>query len=138
MRLPATDHVPASTVRFWALMDSGIVSMALPFTSPFFLGFLYWLNGLLGGVSTVPAFDALAMFFVNLAGVLVVMWIVARLTVKPAGRLILVEIAFRVVVALLLVWYLLAEDVIPVLWLFVGTELIGAIAQWRAVIRRPA
>lgn len=137
MRLPNTDHVPAATVRFWALLDTGVLSLALPFTAPLFLGFLYWLNGLLGGASTAPAFDPLALFFVNLSGMMVLVWVAARL-LHPVGVLALVDAVGRVLVSALIAWYILIEGAIPVLWLFVGTEMAGAIAQGRAVLRRPA
>lgn len=137
MRLPATDHVPAATVRFWALLDTGVLSLALPFTAPLFIGGLYGLNGLLGGVSTAPAFDPLALFFVNLSGVLVLVWVAARL-LHPVGVLALVDAVGRLLVSVLIAWYIVAEGAIPALWLFVGTELAGAIAQGRAVLRRPA
>ncbi|MDH4459272.1 MAG: hypothetical protein QE272_11260 [Nevskia sp.] len=137
MRLPATDHVPAATVRFWALLDTGVLSLALPFTAPLFLGGLYWLNGLLGGVSSAPPLDPLALFFVNLSGVLVLVWVAARL-LQPIGLLALIDAVGRVLVSLLIAYYIVIEGAIPALWLFVGTEMAGAIAQGRAVLRRPA
>lgn len=84
MKLPNYDHVPPKTVRFWAMFDTGVMSLALPFTSPFFISFLYWLNGLIGGGTTAPAFDPLAMFFVNLAGMLVLKG-VAENDLRPAS-----------------------------------------------------
>ncbi|MBA4287236.1 MAG: hypothetical protein C0434_17095 [Xanthomonadaceae bacterium] len=137
MRLPATDHVPAATVRFWALLDTGVLSLALPFAAPWFIAGLYGLNGLLGGVSTAPAFDPLALFFVNLSGVMVLVWVAARL-LHPVGVLALVDTLGRSLVSALIAYFILVEGAIPVLWLFVGTEMAGAIAQGRALLRRPA
>jgi hypothetical protein len=137
MRLPDSDHVPASTVRFWAMLDTGVLSLALPFTAKLFIGGLYWLNGLFGGASEAPVFDSLALFFVNLSGVMVLVWVAARL-LHPIGLLALVDSIGRVLVSLLIAYYILVEGAIPVLWLFVGTEMAGAIAQGRAVLRRPA
>lgn len=137
MRLPTTDHVPAATVRFWALLDTGVLSLALPFTAPLFLSGLYWLNGLLGGESSPPVLPPMAMFFVNLSGVMVLVWIAARL-LHPVGLLALVDTVGRLLVSALIAYYVLVEGAIPVLWLFVGTELAGAIAQGRAVLRRPS
>lgn len=137
MRLPNTDHVPAATVRFWALLDTGVLSLALPFTAPLFISGLYWLNGLLGGVSTAPAFDPLALFFVNLSGVMVLVWVAARL-LHPVGVLALIDTLGRLLVSALIAYYIVVEGAIPVLWLFVGTEMAGAIAQGRAVLQRPA
>jgi len=135
MKLPNYDHVPAKTVRFWALFDTGVMSLALPFTSPLFIRFLYWLNGLIGGGSAAPVFDPLAMFFVNLAGMLVLVWVAARL-IRPLGVFALIDAVGRCVVSLLIAYYILFEHVIPVLWLFVLTEMLGAVGQFRAIGRR--
>lgn len=137
MRLPETDHVPASTVRFWAMLDTGVLSLALPFTAPLFISGLYWLNGLMGGLADAPMFDPLALFFVNLSGVLVLVWVAARL-LHPVGVLALVDTVGRLLVSALIAYYIVAEGAIPALWLFVGTEMAGAIGQGRAVLRRPA
>lgn len=131
-----TDHVPAATVRFWAWFDTGVMSLALPLTAPWFIGALYWLNGRLGGTAQAPVFDPLAMFFVNLAGVLVLVWVAARL-IRPLGIFALIDAVGRCAVSLLIAWYIVTEGVVPVLWLFVGTEMLGAIAQFRAVLRAP-
>ncbi len=137
MKLPNYDHVPPKTVRFWAMFDTGVMSLALPFTAPFFIRFLYWLNGLIGGSTTAPVFDPLAMFFVNLAGMLVLVWVAARM-IQPLGVFALIDAIGRCVVSLLIAYYILFENVIPVLWLFVLTEMLGAVAQFRAVGRRDA
>lgn len=126
-------HVSPRTVRFWAMLDTGVLSLALPFTATLFLNALYWINGLLGGEATAPAFGALQMFFVNLSGVLVGVWVAARL-LMPIGLLAFIDVIGRTAVALLIVWFVLALDAPPVLWLFVFTEGIGAVAQLRACI----
>ncbi|MDP3293552.1 MAG: hypothetical protein Q8M37_02290 [Nevskia sp.] len=135
MQLPNYDHVAPKTVRFWALFDTGVMSLALPFTSPLFINFLYWLNGLIGGTPTPPTFDPFAMFFVNMSGVLVLVWVAARL-IRPLGVFALVDAIGRCAISLLIAYYILFENVIPVLWLFVLTEMLGAVMQFRAVWRR--
>lgn len=137
MRLPDTDHVPAATVRFWAWLDTGVLSLALPVTAKLFIGALYALNGWLGGVAAAPAFEPIQLFFVNLSGVMVLVWCAARL-LHPVGVLALVDAIGRTLVAALIAWFIVVEGAIPVLWLFVGTELAGAIGQGRALLRRPA
>lgn len=137
MRLPATDHVPAKTVRFWAMLDTGVLSLALPFTAKLFLGALYALNGWLGGEATPPVFAPIQMFFVNLSGVMVLVWCAARL-LHPVGLMALIDAIGRVLVSALIAYFIVVEDAIPVLWLFVGTEMAGAIVQGRAVLRRPS
>lgn len=137
MKLPDIEHVPPRTVRFWALFDTGVLALALPFTAPLFLRGLYWLNGMLGRTAAVPALDPLAMFFVNLSGLMVLVWIVARL-LHPSGTMALIDTIGRCAVSLLIAYYIVAEDLIPILWLFIGTEMAGAIAQLRAMLPRTA
>lgn len=137
MRLPPTSHVPAKTVRFWAMLDTGVLSLALPVTASLFIGALYALNGWLGGVDTAPTFAPIQMFFVNLSGVMVLVWCAARL-LHPVGLMALIDAVGRTLVSALIAYFIVVEDAIPVLWLFVGTEMAGAIAQGRAVLRRPA
>lgn len=127
------EHVAPATVRFWAMIDSGVLALATPWTATLFLGALYWFNGLLGYESTAPAFGTMQMFFVNLSGVMVGVWVVARL-LHPVGILALVDGVGRLLVALLLIAYLLAADAPPVLWFFVFTEAVGAIPQLRACL----
>lgn len=130
-------HVAPGRVRFWAMIDSGVLALATPWTATLFLGALYWVNGLLGYEATAPAFGTLQMFFVNLSGVMVGVWVVARL-LNPAGIMALVDGIGRLLVALLLIAYILGAGAPPVLWFFVFTEVIGAIPQLRACLSKPA
>lgn len=128
------DQVPARTVRFWAMVDSGVASLALPITAQWFLGAMYFFNGLLGYADTAPSFDGLHMFFVNLSGVMVALWVIVRL-LRPDGLMAWVDSWGRLAVSALLIWTLLAADGPPILWFFVFTELLGAAAQFRACLR---
>jgi len=130
-------HVSPRTVRFWAWIDTSVIVLALPITAKAFLALIYGLNGLLGFEAQVPAFGAIQMFFVNLAGMLVAVWAIARL-VHPIGLLAFIDAIGRSAVAMLIAWYVLAEDAPPALWLFVFTEGAGAVAQLRACLREPA
>ena len=131
------DHVSPQTVRFWAFVDTSVIVLALPFTAKAFLSLIYWANGLLGHEATVPGFGAIQMFFVNLAGMLVAVWAIARL-VHPIGLLAYIDALGRSAVALLIAWYVLSEGAPPILWFFVFTEGAGAVAQLRACLREPA
>ena len=131
------DHVSPGTVRLWAWIDTSVIVLALPFTAKAFLSVVYGLNGLLGFDSTVPAFGAIQMFFVNLAGMLVAVWAIARL-LHPVGVLGFIDAVGRSAVGLLIVWYVVVEGAPPALWFFVATEWIGAIAQFRACLSTPA
>ncbi len=125
-------HIPSSTVRFWAWLDSAVTwSLALPPMAPKFIGFLYWLNGLIGGTATAPVFEPIHILFVSLTGSLVSVWVIARL-LNPAGVLAVVDGWGRLWVGATIVWIIVAMGGPPVLWMFVFTEWIGAFAQLRA------
>ena len=129
------DHVPARTVRFWALLDTSVIALAIPPTATAFIDVLYWVNGLLGYADAAAPFGAMQMFFVNLSGVLVAVWAAARL-LHPVGVLAWVDAWGRLAVCLLIAWFVLVESAPPVLWFFVLTEGAGTVAQLRACHRR--
>lgn len=130
------DHVSPKTVRFWAMLDSGVLALALPITAKAFLGVIYWVNGRLGFDHAMPAFEPIHMVFVNMLGVLVAVWVAARL-LHPVGLMAMIDAVGRTAVALLLAYVIVVQAAPPVLWLFVFTEGIGAVAQFRACLRRP-
>jgi len=126
------NHIPASTVRFWAWVDSAVTwSLALPPMAPQFIALIYWLNGLLGGSEVAPDFAPIHLVFVCLTGSLVSVWVIARL-LHPAPILAVIDGWGRLWVGALLVWFILGLGAPPALWLFVFTEWIGALAQLRA------
>lgn len=130
--MPHHDHIPLATVRFWAWLDTAVSWMpALPPLSATFVGGLYWMNGLVGGSATPPAFDAVHLVFVSLMGSLVSLWCLVRIRYAQ-GWMAVVDGWGRLWVGATLVWFLLTSAVPPILWLFVFTEWIGAFAQLRA------
>lgn len=126
------DHIPLTTVRFWAWLDTAVSWMpAVPPLSAFFIGGLYTMNGWIGGVAQAPVFDPIHLVFVSLMGSLVTLWCVVRI-LYTASWMAVVDGWARLWVGATLVWFLLAEGAPPVLWMFVFTEWIGAFAQLRA------
>lgn len=126
------DHIPAKTVRFWALLDTSVTWMlAIPPLAPKFISFLYWANGLVGGGTTPPAFEPIHLLFVSLTGSLVTTWVIARL-LNPIGLLAVIDGWARLWVGATLIWLILGYGAPPILWLFVFTEWIGTVAQLRA------
>jgi len=126
------DHVPASTVRFWASLDTaagGII--ATPWGADLFLRFIYWGNGQIGGTAEAPDFAPVQLIFVCLMGALVSVWVVAR-WLHPTGLMSVIDAWGRSYIALLLVWFIVVQGAPAILWLFVFTEGIGAVAQFRA------
>jgi hypothetical protein len=125
-------HIPVKTVRFWAWLDTAVSWMpALPFLSIHFVGGLYWMNGLIGGVAKAPAFEPIHLVFVSLMGSLVTLWCYVRIR-HAQGWMSAVDGWGRLWIGATLVWFLLVGDVPPIFWMFVFTEWIGAFAQLRA------
>ena len=130
-------HIPPSTVRFWAWLDSSVTWMlALPPLAPKFIAMIFTMNGWMGGVGTAPVFEPIHLLFVCLTGALVSTWVVARLLV-PLGILAVIDGWGRLVVGCIILYCLLALDAPVVLWLFVATEWLGAFAQLRAAYWPP-
>ena len=131
------DHVSPKTVRLWAMVDSNVTyTFAIPPIAERFIGLLYRVDRWLGGSAVLPAFDAIHMLFVCLFGVMVSIWVVARL-VRPIGIFALVDGYGRIVVSALLLYFILVLGAPRVLLFFVFTEMLGAVAQLWAVYRKP-
>lgn len=126
------DHIPVSTVRFWAWLDTAVTWLpAIPPLSIYFISGLYTMNGWIGGVAQAPAFEPIHLVFVSLMGSLVTVWCLARI-LYAAPWMAVVDGWGRLWVGATLVWFLLAGGLPPILWMFVFTEWIGAFAQLRA------
>lgn len=79
-------------------------------------------------------FLPLHVLFVNLAGVLGVLWAIARLR-TPTPELALLDVAGRLAVAALILHATASAGMTPLLHFFVGSEIAGAFAQYWAVRR---
>ena len=79
-------------------------------------------------------FEPLHWLFVNLAGVLGVLWALVRLR-TPTPELALLDVGGRFAVAALILHATAAGGVTPLLHFFVASELGGAVAQYWAVRR---
>ena len=96
---------------------------------------LAWLDRTLGLATPMEPLGNLGLLFLNLMGVLAVCWNGARAT-TGSRELAHIDVPARCVVALLIVGYVLAGGVTPLLLAFVATELGGALVQGLA-LRRP-
>lgn len=124
----------AAVVRWLAAFDLIVTfPLALPGWANVFFDLLYRATELLGPVGVRFAFSELSWFFVHLAGVLGVLWALARLA-TPTRFLAALDTVGRCAVAVLLV-RALHDDAPAALWLFVATELAGAVAQGAIVAR---
>lgn len=123
-------------VRAFALLDLVVTGLlAVPWLSDRVLALVLTSFGLDGSPGEC-SFDPLMMTFVNLAGILGVLWN-GRRYVAPTPDLVRWDMWGRVAVAALFVFYVLARDVPEILLLFVVTELAGAYAarRWLATTR---
>lgn len=103
--------------------------LALPPTAALFVDALYALNGWFGGEAAAPAFAAVQWMFVHIAGVLGVLWALARL-VEPTRFLGLADAAGRGAVGALILWHVLAGGAPVILLAFVATEWAGTAVQF--------
>lgn len=122
-----------STLRRVAMLD---VVLTLPFAIPLVAErvvlVLLDLDQFLGFATPAPRLDPLALLFMNLMGVLAVVWNWARVRTKTTD-LAAMDVPARCVVAALILFYVSVMRVTPVLLLFVATEIAGAVVQHRAL-----
>ena len=121
-------------IRTVAWVDFAItLPFALPYVSHWVIGLLYHIDMQLGLASPIPGFDPVSLMFVNIMGVLGVIWAMARIG-SPSAYLARLDGLGRLVVAALII-HAITWGATPLLWLFVATELAGSAAQ---LIRWPA
>lgn len=114
-------------------MDFAVtLPLALPVISYWLLGYIYHVDQVMLMNSPVPTFEPIAMLFVNITGVLGVIWAVARIS-TPTEALARLDALARIVVAALII-HAITWGATPVLWLYVVSEIGGSAAQ---LIGRP-
>ncbi|MDP9142168.1 MAG: hypothetical protein M3O62_15445 [Pseudomonadota bacterium] len=107
--------------------------MAVPVIGGYYAAWLFTNLGLSGSPMSLMPIPAMASVFIALAGVLAVLWNGCRARHPQLLPLTQFDLGGRCAVAALLVYFLLVAGVPAVLWLFVATELIGALIEWRAL-----
>lgn len=119
-----------AAVRAFALSDVAVTGLlALPWIADRFLALLLTSFGLDGSPGDL-SFEPLMMVFVNLAGILGVLWN-GRRYVAPTVDLVRWDMWGRLAVAALLVFHVVTNDLPSVMLLFVVSELAGALAERR-------
>jgi len=108
--------------------------LAIPPFARACIGILFAGDAALDLGSLLVEFHPLHWLFVNLAGVLGVLWAVARLR-TPTAELALLDVVGRLAVAAVILHATGAEGMTPLLHVFVASELLGAAAQYLAVRR---
>lgn len=124
-----------TAVRACALLDLPLVAwLAVPGAAGWFLIALDRLDVYLGGQGLDPSLPPVGWLFVNLAGVLGVLWALIRL-VRPGVVAGALDAGGRLLVAALLIYYVVAADLAAALLIFVLTEAGGAALQAVALAR---
>lgn len=123
-----------TVVRAVAAFDLVVTGLLVwPGIATEFLELLYRVNAFLGGDATSPGFHTIHELFVSLAGVLGVLWALARI-LDPRPLLAGLDAIGRFVVAAMMVFAVLGGQAPAILFVFVGTELAGAIWQGVALL----
>lgn len=124
-------------VRTVAAFDLGLTALLVwPAAALELIEGLYRVNALLGGDATAPGFHSLHDLFVSLTGVLGVLWALARL-LDPKPLLAGLDVAGRLVVAALIVVAVVGGKAPAILFVFVATEVAGAVWQGMALLGMP-
>ena len=127
--------VLARSVRVFAAFDLAVTGcLAIPPLARVFIQMLFAGDAALELGSLRVEFQPLHWLFVNLAGVLGVVWALARLR-TPTPELALLDVGGRLAVAALILHATAAQGMTPLLHLFVASELGGAVTQYWAVRR---
>jgi len=125
----------ARIVRSFAAFDLAVTGcLAIPRLARVFIQVLFAGDAALDLGSLRVEFRPLHWLFVNLAGVLGVLWALVRLR-TPTPELALLDVGGRLAIAALILHATAAEGMTPLLHVFVATELGGAVTQYWAVRR---
>ncbi len=119
-------------VAVFDLIATGL--LAVPVWSDHVLAWLLSGFGLLGSPADWLPLPLTTSIFLNLAGLLGVLWNGYRL-LSPEPLLVRMDQWGRIAVAALLGYFLICRGAPVVLWLFVASELIGSAVEWRALRR---
>lgn len=122
---------PTTVIRAVAFFDLAVTApLAVPILAGAYVAWLFAGFGLLTPPAAhLPLSDA-ALLFCNLAGLLALLWNGAR-ALQPQSMLTTLDIRGRLLVAAMLAFHAL-QGLPAVLWLFVASEVIGAVLQWLA------
>lgn len=125
-------------VRRIAVFDLIVTApLALPVLNVYVVAWLFSGFGLLGSPAVWLPLPLSTVLFCSLAGLLGILWNGCRVLRPDDVLLMRADVCGRCAVAAVLAYYLLACAAPVVLWLFVVSELGGAIVEGWALTRRP-
>lgn len=123
----------ARTVRRLSWVDVLLVGpLAVPGVSHLIISLIGWLDAALGLNSSIVTVNPMGMLFMNVVGVLAISWCIVRIQ-APSVLLARLDILARLAVSALILYYMFVWGVTAVLLVFLVSELIGAVLEWRAL-----
>ncbi len=118
------DNLRRRFVRAGAFYDLiAVRPLAIPGLSYLQLEIMFKLNGLFGFSGEMPTFEPVEMLFVNLFGMTALLWISTRL-LRYEPHHCFMDVIFRSLVSVLLLFYGLTQYVHKLIWLFLVVELL--------------
>jgi len=130
------DEVAPIRIRAVARFDLIVtVPMALPGLANVYVAGLLSGFGLNGDVGAWLPMSPVASIFIVLAGILAVLWNGCRAAYPAFVPMAVADIGGRGAVAAAFAYFLLSGQAPVMLWLFVGTELVGAAIEASALRR---
>lgn len=125
----------SQVIRYCAIFDLLVTGLfAFPGLAQITMDVLVAINNTALTPYEMPTLPALAWLFINLMGALGMVWALGRIF-QPSASLARVDALARLVVAGLLVYYLSYTAVPAILWVFVITEVLGSLWQFRTLRR---
>jgi hypothetical protein len=107
-----------------AIYDFLVVGLlAIPPLAPLGIDILFQADQMLGDTKPLPVFEHIHMVFVSLFSLWVCAWTVARI-ISSDLKLVRIDLAMRLAVMSLLVWFALTTETYTILYLFIAADVI--------------
>ncbi|HMQ58437.1 MAG TPA: hypothetical protein PKE65_07805 [Rhizobiaceae bacterium] len=116
-----------------ALYDLVVVGpLALPVVALWHLEVLFHINSMLGFTGAFPEFAPIHLVFVNLFGMVIIVWAAMRF-LAPAPVLARGDMLLRLGVSAILAWYAADPAVHRIVLIFLTLEIAWGLADWRCL-----
>jgi hypothetical protein len=113
-----------------AIYDILVTGMlAVPPLTLFGINVLFAINNWLGFNDPPPVFDAVHLLFVSLFGLWVMAWAIERFRSANLSY-VRVDLAMRIAVLLVLLWYVLTSKTYGIIYLFIAADILWAAINW--------
>jgi hypothetical protein len=110
-----------------AVYDLLVVGLlAIPPLAPLGINILFKVDQLIGDTKPLPVFEDLHLIFVSLFGLWVSAWAVMRL-ISSDLTLVRVDLAMRLAVMAVLIWFAVTTDTYRVIYLFIAADVVWTI-----------